>query len=204
MKNSVNRSDFTFIADDRRIPPEDHEIVELYLHRDEDAIEQTHLKYGRYCHSIAYNILYSNAESDECVNDTYLQTWNSIPPNKPERLSAYLGKITRNLALNRCFMARAAKRYYGTQVILEEVSEFLPDNSSSEMSTDLAIRNATNAFLRSLPKQTRCIFVRRYWYMSSIASIARDYGLSQSNVKVTLMRARNKFKEYLNKEGINV
>ena len=204
MKDEVNSFDFAVIADDIQTPPKDHDIIEMYFERDEKAISQTHLKYGRYCHSIAYNILNSYPESDECVSDAYLQTWNSIPPNRPERLSAYLGKITRNLALNRCFMARAAKRYYGTQVILEEVSEFLPDNSSSEMSTDLAIRNATSAFLKSLPKQTRCIFVRRYWYMSSIASIARDYGLSQSNVKVTLMRVRNKFKEYLNKEGINV
>ena len=184
---------------------EDKKIVELYWDRSERAIAETQTKYGRYCHSIAYNVLYSNEDAEECVNDTYVKAWNAMPPHQPTRLSTFLGKITRNLALDRYSQRRAQKRVVpGTELILDELAECIPSGEGSDMSDELILRDAVNGFLASLPKQTRVIFVRRYWYLSPVSDIARDLGLTESNVKVTLLRTRNKFKAYLEKEGIMI
>lgn len=182
---------------------EDKKIVELYWERSETAIAQTQDKYGRYCHCIAYNILYSNEDAEECVNDTYLRAWDSMPPHRPERLSAFLGKITRNLALDRYDRARAQKRSAGIELALDELGECIPD-SKGEMpiSDEIALRDAINSFLASLPTQTRKVFVRRYWYLSAVKDIACDLEMSESNVKVLLLRTRQRFRSYLEKEGI--
>lgn len=179
-------------------------IVDLYWERSEAAISETQKKYGRYCTYIAYNILHSHEDAEECVNDTYVGAWNSMPPHRPERLSTFLGKITRNIALNRCIKSGAKKRSACAEVILSEVEEFTPDPEGGEALDKIVLRDALDAFLSSLPRQTRIIFVRRYWYMCSVSDIAKDLGLSESNVKVILLRTRNKLKQHLEKEGIMV
>lgn len=177
---------------------EDQKIVELYWERSEAAISETQKKYGRYCHYIAYHILYSDEDAEECVNDTYIKAWNAIPPHRPQLLSAFLGKITRNTALDRYTYAKAQKRSGETALILNEMEQCIPDvKTSGSLADEIALKDAINGFLRSLQPQTRMIFVRRYWYLSTIREIAADFELSVSNVKITLLRTRNKFREYL-------
>lgn len=182
---------------------EDSRIIELFWERAEDAISETDLKYGKYCYAIAYNILHSDPDSEECVNDTYLRAWETMPPQKPNALSAYLGRITRNLALNRLSYKAREKRAEGYVAVLDEVGEMLPDASTMpEGADDVALREAINSFLRSLDANTRIIFVRRYWYDSEIAEIATDYSIPVGTVKSTLSRTRKRFRDHLEKEGI--
>jgi RNA polymerase sigma-70 factor (ECF subfamily) len=183
---------------------EDNRIVELYLERSETAIAETQKKYGKYCHYIAYNILNSNSDAEECVNDTYLKVWDSIPPQKPKLLKSFIGRIARNLALDRYDREHALKRRANTDLALEEIGECVPEDDGRELSDEIALRDAINGFLESLPEETRIIFMRRYWYLSPVGHIAGDLGLSVSNVKVILMRTRKKLKAYLEKEGINL
>ena len=182
---------------------EDSKIIELYWQRSEDAISETQSKYGRYCHSIAYNILYSNEDAEECVNDTYVKAWDSIPPTRPKRLSAFIGRITRNLALDRYEARNAQKRGGEVALALDEIAECVPD-TQGEVSSDEALKEAINGFIGSLSARKRVIFLRRYWYAFSVADIAVSLGMSESNVKVTLMRIRTDFKEYLAGKGITV
>ncbi len=182
---------------------DDREIVERYFLRDESAIAESQAKYGRYCHSIAYHILYSHEDSEECVNDTWLRAWNAMPPHRPERLSAFLGKITRNLALSRYRQLTADKRGGGETVLaLDELSECLPDTQGGDASDELALSEAINRFLRRLPERAMIIFLRRYFYFLSVGEIADGLSVSESLVKVTLSRTRAKFKAFLEKEGI--
>ena len=183
---------------------EDSKIVELYLKRDENAIKETKIKYEKYCSYIANNILNSTLDTEECVNDTYLAAWNSIPPSKPNSLRAFVGKIVRNIAINRYNANRAKKRNDGFELVLDELDEVLGDAESDgrNFTDELTIKYALNAFVGSLKQETREIFVRRYWYLSSIKEIALDYGISESKVKVTLLRTRELLRDYLRKEGI--
>lgn len=184
---------------------EDSKIVELYFDRSEKAIEETQTKYGRYCYSIAYNILFSNEDSEECVNDTYLRAWESMPPQKPSKLSSFLGRITRNLALDRYDYNHAKKRSHEFESALEEMKEAVPDNHSLDsILGEIALKDAINSFLASLPKKTRQIFMRRYWYLSPTSEIAKDFLMSESSIRVTLSRTRAKFKAHLEKEGITL
>ena len=182
---------------------EDSKIIELFWERSENAISEADAKYGKYCYAIAYNILYSEPDSEECVNDTYLRAWNAIPPERPLHLRAFLGRITRNLALNRYAVLHAKKRGNGTELALEELAEVLadPDSEIDRAETD-ALREALNRFLGSLPRDTRIMFVRRYFYLLSITEIADGLGASENRVKVTLHRTREKLRSYLEKEGI--
>lgn len=181
----------------------DDEIVSMYHARDEQAIGESARKYGRYCHSIAYAILQNDQDAEECVNDTYVRAWESMPPHKPSRLSTYLGKLTRNLSISRHRHAHADKRWSGSDAVYDEMAECLPDtDASGELSDEIALRDAINSFLASLPNRTRVVFMQRYWYFCPIAAIARDMSMSESDVKVTLMRTRNRFREHLEKEGI--
>ena len=183
---------------------DDSKIVEMYLNRDENAINETKQKYNRYCFYIAYNILNSSLDSEECVNDAYLATWSSIPPSKPKSLRAYIGKIVRNISINRYNASKSKKRNVSLELTLSELSEVIPDTTTNgELLTDeLILKYALNAFVGSLKQETREIFVRRYWYLSSIKEIARDYGVTESKVKVTLLRTRELLRDYLRKEGI--
>ena len=183
---------------------EDSKIIELYWKRNEDAIRQTEKKYGRYCHSIAYNILFSNQDAEECVNDTYVRAWESIPPTRPNRFSAFIGRIIRNIALDRYDVAKAKKRDGGILEPLDELSECIPDPQSENVSTDTQLADAINGFLAGLSKRKRIIFMQRYWYCCPIKDIALRLRMSEINVKVTLMRTRNEFREYLTGKGINI
>ncbi|MBQ9938611.1 MAG: sigma-70 family RNA polymerase sigma factor [Oscillospiraceae bacterium] len=183
---------------------DDNGIIQLYLRRAESAIPETAAKYGRYCRYIAFSILKSNEDSEECVNDTYFRAWNCIPPQIPNCLKTFLGRITRNLALNRYEQLTAEKRGCGRiPLVLEELAECIPSYATAEQSAEAdEVRNVLNKFLAELPVGTRKLFVRRYWYMSSIREIAKDFGMSESSVTVTLFRTREKLKKTLEKEGI--
>ena len=182
---------------------DDRKIVDLYFNRDEQALLETQSKYGAYLKSIAQRVLKSRQDAEECVNDTYQRAWDSIPPNSPQRLSTYLGKITRNLSISRLTHENALKRNKKAQVLLSEVEEFIPD-SRGDFSTDLEIKEAISSFLNKLSVNERVVFVRRYFYASSVKEIAEDYCLSQSNVKVILYRTRKNLKQFLEMEGISV
>lgn len=149
---------------------EDKKIVDLYWLRSESAISETKTKYGKYCYTIAHNILYNIEDSEECVNDTYLRAWNSIPPHRPSMLKAFLGKITRNLALSRYKSLSAEKRNSGqVPVVLEELQDCIPGTDNTEqIIDDLALVEILNRFLGTLSPEQRKIFMRRYWYLCPI------------------------------------
>ena len=185
---------------------EEKEIIDLYWARSENAIRETAKKYGAFCHSIAFNILANHQDSEECVNDTYLHTWNAIPPRRPSKFGAFLGKITRNLALNKYAMYSAQKRG-GGQVMLavEELAECLPDpNTVERQIEDRELAELLNHFLAGLPGEARKIFLRRYWKLDSVKTIAMDCGMTESKVKMSLMRTRGKLRSYLEQEGIDL
>ncbi len=183
---------------------EDKEIIELYLAREEAAVSATAKKYGNYCYSVAYNILYNNEDAEESVNDTYLGAWNSIPPHKPEVLSSYLGKITRNISLKRLREKQAQKRGSGElSLAYEELADCIPTNH--DIDSGLAakeIATCLNAFLSALPATERHVFICRYWYFDSIASISRQFGFRETKVKSMLFRTRTKLRDKLKKEGV--
>jgi len=185
---------------------DDQMIVTLYWKRSNDAILQTDIKYGKLCYSVSYNILHSAPDSEECVNDTYLRAWNSMPPQRPNNLGSFLCKITRNLSLDRVRFAMSQKRGGGqTALALEELGDCIP--SGDEVHRHIEDRELTrllNTFLAALPKQKRQMFMQRYWYLYPIGDIAENFGISESNVKVTLHRIRRKLKAYLEREGVSL
>ena len=181
----------------------DEKIVALYWERSETAIAETQKKYHGFCTYIARRILCDWEESEEVVNDTYLKVWNTVPPERPDPLKAFLGRVTRQLAINRLERNTAQKRGGGEYpLVLNELEECIPDgNSGEDLEDTLALQTVLNDFLRSLPDKTRNIFIRRYWYLCTIEEIAKGYGMGQSNVKMLLLRTRNKLKQYLEQEG---
>ena len=182
---------------------EDTKIVDLFWQRDQSAIAQADQKYGKYCYAIAYGILSSREDSEECVSDTWHKAWQVIPPEKPNRLQAFLGRITRNLALDRYGYNHAQKRNVYLETVMDEYWQCIP-NGDMPLEDQVALKALINGFLGGLDKQTRVIFLRRYYYICSVRDIAKSLGLSESNVSVILHRTRVKFKEYLQKEGISV
>ena len=183
---------------------EDNQIIQLYFDRSEEAIYQTEAKYGNYCHTIAFNILHNLEDSEECVNDTFWKVWGIIPPRKPKRLAAFLGKITCNLSLDMYRHYSAEKRRGGEMAIaLDELSECISAPESQEDPIEkLVLTDVLNHFLASLSVENRKIFMRRYWYVSSVKEIALDYGITESKVKMSLYRSRILLKTILEKEGI--
>lgn len=181
---------------------DDNLIVELYWDRDERAIAETAAKYGKYCHMIAYNVLFDDLDAEECVSDTYLGAWNSMPPKKPSVLKAFLGKITRNLSLNRLEQNRARKRGGGiADAALDELAECVPAGEGDPTDA-IVLRDVLNGFLRALPEETMIVFLQRYWYFMPIREIARARKMGESRVKVLLHRARLRLKQILEREGI--
>lgn len=179
----------------------DEKIVELYWQRSENAIEETDKAYGRYFHYIAYGILHDDEDAKETVNDTYLKAWQIIPPQRPNPLKSFLGRITRQLSINRLESASAQKRGGGQYTLaLEELGECIPADGE-DLGDLTALRDCINRFLRSLPGQQRRIFIRRYWHTHSVSQIASDLHISESKVKTSLMRSREKLKRLLEKEG---
>ena len=176
-------------------------IIELYFSRDERAIQETSEKYGSYLLKIANNILNQNESSEECVNDTYLRTWNTIPPTKPGKFSAFLAKITRNLAIDR-FRKNTSEKQGGGQVTLclDELHECI--GGKTDVDDRIALKNALESFLRGLPVKNKDIFLLRYFYLMPLDEIADRYEMSESAVKMELYRMREKLRGFLEKEGI--
>ncbi len=182
---------------------EDRRIVELYFVRSEEALKETQDKYSSYCKTIAYNILANVEDVQECLNDMLKKAWDSIPPNAPENLKAYLGKIIRNISLNRLKSATRKKRGAGqVDMVLEELTECIPAKNTVESEIDRRLlTQMLNDFLTGLSEENRRVFVRRYWYLSSVKEIAKAYDMSESKVKSLLYRLRERLKEYMEKEG---
>lgn len=182
---------------------DDREILELYNVRSETAIAQTAEKYGAYCHAIAFHILQSAEDAEECVSDAYWNAWNSIPPKAPVCFRSFLGKLTRHVAFDRYRRSHADKRGAGQlPLALEELGDCVP--VSGGISDDWVIRDALNRFLVALPAKERRIFLRRYWYVDSAKDIAQTLGTSENSVNVTLYRTRQKLKKHFEKEGISL
>ncbi len=185
---------------------EDRKIVNLYWERNSNAIKETASKYGGYCKAIAKNILGNNEDAEECVNDTYLNTWNSIPPNRPNVLSTYLGKITRNLSFDRFRQRHADKRGGGEiELVLDELGECVSGADSVEQKVEKKeLIRAINSFLDTLSQEKCNIFLCRYWYAIPVSEIATRFGMSEGNVSVTLTRIRIKLKNYLKERGYDL
>ncbi len=182
---------------------EDSTIIELYWQKNADAISETANKYGAYCFTIAENILHSVEDSEECVNDTWLHTWNAIPPQKPNVFRMFLAKITRNLSFNR-FNARNAEKRGGSEItfVLDELGECVSDGSDVEAAYEaMELEQCICHFVRTLQERDRNVFVRRYFFTEPIPVIAKRYGLTVNNTTVILSRTRKKLKLKLMKEG---
>jgi RNA polymerase sigma-70 factor (ECF subfamily) len=182
---------------------EDHQIIELYWHKNEDAIKETDRKYGAYCFAIANNILHNTEDSEECVNDTWLSAWNAIPPQKPRILQMFLAKITRNLSFNR-FISRSAKKRGGGEInlVLDELAECIAGEADVEREyAAKELEQCIRLFVRALPVRDGNVFVRRYFFTEPVWEIAKRYNLSENNVLVILSRTRKKLKMHLIKEG---
>ena len=190
----------------KEVRVEDKQIIDLYWRRAETAISETAKKYGRYCHSIAFNILHSREDSEECVNDTFFNAWSTMPPQRPSKFAAFLGTITRHLSLNRWEQYSAEKRGRGqVPLVLEELNDCIPASENVEQVVDdLALTELLNRFLGTLSTDSRKIFMRRYWYMNTIKEIAKGYSMSESKVKMSLFRSRNELKQLLEKEGFDL
>lgn len=183
----------------------DSAIIELFQQRSEDALRETEQKYSNYLTTIARNILANEEDSRECVNDTYLRAWNTIPPQLPQRLSAYLGKITREISISRWRAAHAAKRG-GSQyaLSLDELEDCIPDNSAEHDYEASMLEKSVSEFVKALPQKQRRIFVCRYFFCDSIRDIAGYFAMSEAAVKTVLFRTREKLKKHLEQEGFTI
>ena len=182
----------------------DNQIIELFFTRNEDAIQQTAYKYGTRLTGLAANILRNNEDAQECVNDTYLKAWDTIPPTNPNHFYAYLAKICRFFAFGKLDWKNAAKRNAEVVSLTQEMEECIPGSWHDTTVDSAEISSLVSSFLHRQTQENRMIFVRRYWYGDSISEIALRYKLSQSNVAMRLSRARSKLAAYLKKEGIHV
>lgn len=183
---------------------EDKKIVDLYWERSENAILETAKKYGKLCYSIAYNILRNSEDSEECVNDTYLGAWNSMPTQRPDKLTSFLCKITRCIAINKYEYNKAKKRGGGQILLaLDELTECVSGDNNTELVTEeMFFADIINNFLNELSEKSHDIFLSRYWEMHSIAEIAKIYNMNENAVKVSLHRTRAKLKELLMEEEL--
>ncbi|MCM1053930.1 MAG: sigma-70 family RNA polymerase sigma factor [Bacteroides sp.] len=182
---------------------EDKEILELFLNRNEAAISAASEKYKSYCMKIADNILGSQLDAEECINDTLMKAWELIPPYQPQKLSAFLGKLTRNFAINMHRRQLSEKRGGGqTAAVLEELAEMIPNGCDLEKEQERReLIGEINSFLLGISRQKRNIFICRYWYCDSVSDIAAQFGLTENNVSVILNRVREKLRRHLEKAG---
>ena len=180
---------------------EDTEIIQLYWDRNERAIAESDAKYGSLCRGVALRILGIPEDGEECVSDTWLRAWNAMPPRRPNRLGAFLARITRNLALDRWRRDHAEKRGE-TALALEELGELVSGESLEEEAQRREFSRILNGFLRSLPKGDRDLFLRRYWGLETLEALAKAEGMSLSAVHRRLRRLRESLRDYLRKEGI--
>jgi len=185
---------------------DDSMIVEMLWNRTEDALEKLCARYGTLCHSVSYSILRSHEDAEECVNDTYMKVWTSIPPNKPSNLKAYIAKIARNLSIDKLRGESRIKRgAENRNVTLSELEDCLPDVFSVEsMFEEKELAEAINRFLLNLPAEQRLLFVGRYWNYLSVADLAEEFGFSKSKVKTALCRIRGELRAALESEGYRI
>lgn len=181
----------------------DESIIDLYWARDEQAITETSGKYGAYCNTIAYNILTNSSDAEECVNDTWLHAWNAMPPHRPSLLSAFLGKITRNLSFDLYKRNHRDKRGGANiDLVLDELAEIVSGGDDPADAYDAEeLKKDINDFLNSLSEDKRYMFILRYWYADSISAIAKRYSMQENAVSVSLNRTRTKLKNYLTERG---
>ena len=183
---------------------EDAKILDLYFARDEDAIRETDTAYGKRLHTLAENILQNREDAEESVNDTYAEVWKSIPPRRPKYFFAFLASICRHLSLNRVDWKQAAKRRAQVVPLTEEMENCIPDAVHERQMEAKELGRLLDLFLESLPKDSRLIFLRRYWYVDSVPEIAARYGMTESKVKMQLSRTKEKLRSFLEQEGIYV
>lgn len=184
---------------------DDKEIITLYLQRSQMAIIETKSKYGHYCRAIASNILSNYADIEECENDTYMAAWNIIPPNWPNKLSVFLGRVIRNIALDKYSYNKAKKRNNEFDVILSELEECLSSPDTVENQYEHGeLAKSISKFLYTIDREARSVFIRRYWYSDSIKEISTNFNMSSSKVKSMLHRTRSKLKKHLEKEGFEI
>lgn len=182
---------------------EDQLIIKKFCERSEDAIRLLDEKYGRLCSGIAFRILNSEQDAEECVNDAFFAVWNTVPPENPDPLSAYISKISRNIAIKKYHANTAKKRNTHYDLVLEELEDCIAGSQTVEgeiMAKELA--KAMNAFLSRLKKGDRMIFLKRYWFLESVSDIAESMGRSNNYVTVHLHRSRKKLEAYLREEGL--
>ena len=182
----------------------DSTIIDRLFARSEEGLALLQTRYGKLCHRIALNLLGSREDAEECVNDTYLAVWNTIPPNRPASLMAYVGKVTRNIAVS-CLRKRGAKgrRCEGT-VLLDELAECLPDTDTPDPADDLTLREALQSFFDGLSEEDRAIMVRRYYNGEPTEAIALALGLKHSTVRVRLHRLRERLRAHLEERGVSL
>jgi len=181
---------------------DDQAIIALYWQRDETAIKETDRKYGRFCYNISYNILAVSEDAEECVSETYQKVWNAIPPEKPAAFRAWLGRITRNVSINRWHYKHAAKRYAGTEMLLSELSDCIPDHKTTdEILESKALSQYISDWLDTLSPQDRNLFVRRYWNCDTLQTLSGSSGISPNKLAGRMFRLRNSLKAYLAEKG---
>ena len=182
----------------------DQQILDLYWERNEEALDLTMQKYGRILRKVAHNILHDSHDAEECVNDTLMQAWKTIPPKKPEFFSAYLAKITRNFSIQRWRAANTQKRGGGQgNLMLEELGETIPHPGSAEQSYEYThTLRSINTYLSRMESDSRVVFVRRYFFGDSVQDICTRFGASQAKIKSMLFRARQKLRIHLEQEGV--
>ena len=176
---------------------DDQQIIKRYFDRDEQALADTQNKYGKYCHTVAMNVLGNPEDAEECVNDTYLKVWNTVPPKEPPSLKNYLAKILRNLSIDRYRRNRAESKHIDFEIALHELSECLP----AEEETQGEVISLMETFLRGEDALSRKLFMGRYWHALSVKKLANYYGLTQNAVTKRLTRTREKLRGYLAERG---
>ena len=182
---------------------EDRDIVNLYWQRSEDAIRETASKYGGYCKSIAKNILGSNEDAEECVNDTYYSVWKQIPPTVPEVFKVYLGRITRNLSISRFRAMRAKKRYSSMEIMLSELNDCVPSSSNVEQTIEvMQLSDYISEWLDSLPEEDCALFVRRYWFGDEVQELAKKCGITAAKMAQRMLGLRKSLKAALEQKGV--
>ena len=182
----------------------DAQIIALYWARNEDAIQETDAVYGRKLHFLADKIVQNFEDAQECVSDTYLKTWDTIPPQRPQYFFAYLARICRNFALGVLDWKSAAKRKGEIVALTQEMENCIPDPQHERKMEGEELGELLSRFLETLSRDNRVIFLRRYWYLDTVAEIAKRYGMTESKVKTSLHRTRTKLHAFLEKEGITV
>ncbi len=181
----------------------DLEIIELYFRRDEKALRETATKYGQFCHNMAYNILTVREDAEECVNDTYLKAWNSIPPEEPKYFKGWLAKVVRNISLDLWRKNHRQKRYAGIEVIFDELDECIPSPSNVEEEIEArALTVFLNKWLAALPQKDRILFMSRYWYGEPLKTIAKIHRTTPADIANRMYRLRQRLKSELEKENI--